>query len=206
MAVEQQILDLSFKNTSGGTIPQFSVVHYDLTNAFGAVPPGNANAGPVVGINQSRDVDPTTGALTSSVQANSGMQVRVLGVSRVIVSAATVIGVPLYVSGSNGQVSNAAGAFPGGGMIGFGQEAGTTGGDIVSVYLAPSLQPALKKLTGSITASQVSVAHGLGYTPTVALIKPKANATFWESAAADATNVYITSSSAGPNACDVFVA
>jgi parallel beta-helix repeat protein len=63
-----------------------------------------------------------------------------------------------------------------------------------------------KKVAGSITNVQTSVAHGLGYQPVKVLIKPKGNAVIWESAAADPTNVYLTASVAGPTACDVFVA
>jgi len=207
MAVEEQILDLSFKNTSGGTIPQFSVVHYDSTNAFGAVPPANANAGPVAGVNLSTDVNSTTGALTSSVQAGSSMQVRMIGVSRVIVAGATVIGAPLYVQGSSGKVDDArAGTDLGGSCIGIGMEAGTADGDLISCYLLPGIQPAFKKLAASVANSQASVAHGLPYVPQTVLVVPKGNAVIWISQAADGTNVYLTGSVAGPTNADVYVA
>jgi hypothetical protein len=210
MAVEQQILDLPFKNSqASGAIAQFSVVHFDVTTPFGAVAPGNANAGPIAGINLSRDVDPNTGALLSTVQPGSSMEVRILGVSRVSVTGATTIGAPLYVANTSGQVANtrqAAGSDTAGPVVGYGMEAGTALGDIVSCYLTPALQPAFKRVTGSVAASQLSVPHGLGYTPQTVIIKPRGNAVIWESQAADATNVYLTASVAGPTNADVFVA
>ena len=51
-----------------------------------------------------------------------------------------------------------------------------------------------KTVTATIGTSQTTVAHGLGYTPTVVSILTKANANVWQSAVADATNVYLTSS------------
>src|SRR5260370_6347414 len=107
MAIEHQILDLTFKNTSGGSIAQFSVVAYDTTNAFGAVPVGNANAGPICGINQSRGVD-SNGALQTSAQSNDPMQIRVLGVSRGLANGVTVVGSPLYAQAISGAGTNAA--------------------------------------------------------------------------------------------------
>lgn len=51
-----------------------------------------------------------------------------------------------------------------------------------------------KTLTATIEATQTTVAHGLGYTPTSVSIVPGADARVWQSAAADATNVYLTAS------------
>jgi hypothetical protein len=51
-----------------------------------------------------------------------------------------------------------------------------------------------KTVTATIGTSQTTVAHGLGYTPTVVSILIKSNANVWQSAVADATNIYLTSS------------
>lgn len=63
-----------------------------------------------------------------------------------------------------------------------------------------------KKLASqTVNIAQVTLAHGLGYTPSKVLIKPKSNATFYESAAADGTNVYLRCS-ADAQTADVYVA
>lgn len=61
----------------------------------------------------------------------------------------------------------------------------------------------LPRLSKAIGVTQTTVAHSLGYTPSVVIIKPKGNAVVWESAAADATNVYLTASAA--TTVDIFV-
>lgn len=50
-----------------------------------------------------------------------------------------------------------------------------------------------------VGASQTSIAHGLGYTPTQISLTPQSNANIWQSATADATNIYLTSSVASTN-------
>lgn len=63
----------------------------------------------------------------------------------------------------------------------------------------------LTALTGkTIGTTQVTIAHGLGYTPTVLLILPTSAGQIWRSAASDATNVYLTADAAG-RTCDVYV-
>jgi hypothetical protein len=59
----------------------------------------------------------------------------------------------------------------------------------------------------TIGTTQVSVAHGLGYTPTQVVIVPTtspATGSVWRSAASDATNCYLRATAAGIT-CDVFV-
>jgi hypothetical protein len=48
----------------------------------------------------------------------------------------------------------------------------------------------------SVGTTQTTIAHSCGYAPSVIVIKPKGNATVWQSQAADATNVYLTASTA----------
>jgi len=64
----------------------------------------------------------------------------------------------------------------------------------------------LKKLANkTINQAETSIAHGLGYIPTIILITPTSNATFYMSKAADATNVYFRASADGSTA-DIYVA
>jgi len=51
-----------------------------------------------------------------------------------------------------------------------------------------------KSVSSSIGTSQTTVAHGLGYIPTVISILVKSNANVWQSNVADITNIYLTSS------------
>jgi hypothetical protein len=55
----------------------------------------------------------------------------------------------------------------------------------------------------TIGTSQTAVAHGLGYVPTEVSVLPRADARVWRSAAADATNVYLTASASV--SCDIMV-
>src|SRR2546430_391964 len=171
MAIEHQVLDLSFKNTDTLNIPQFAVVMYDTTNAFGVVMPGSVNAGPVAGVSQSRGSD-ANGVLQSYTAVGQSTEVRVEGVSRAIVNGATVIGAPLSAQNTSGQVGPGAGPYNGG-LAGYGMEAGGIAGDIISLLVNPGLQPALKQLgtvaapltsNGSINTTSTH-AHGLGYVP-----------------------------------------
>lgn len=52
----------------------------------------------------------------------------------------------------------------------------------------------MRKVSGTIGTTQTTVAHGLGYTPTIVNISQKSNASVWQSAVADATNIYLTAS------------
>lgn len=64
-----------------------------------------------------------------------------------------------------------------------------------------------KKLTGTTSASigtAVTVAHGLGYTPTNVIVSPRGAGSVYQSAAADATNVTIAGTAASI-AFDVYV-
>lgn len=51
-----------------------------------------------------------------------------------------------------------------------------------------------RSVSASIGTAQTTVAHGLGYIPTVISILVKSNANVWQSAVADITNIYLTSS------------
>ncbi len=63
----------------------------------------------------------------------------------------------------------------------------------------------LTKLTSqTIQVTQTSIAHGLGSTPSVVIIVPRGISFVYESAGADATNVYLTA--AGVTTCDIYVA
>ena len=54
-----------------------------------------------------------------------------------------------------------------------------------------------RSITATIETSQTTIAHGLGYKPTEINIQVKSNANVWQSAEADTTNIYLTSSVAG---------
>jgi len=60
-----------------------------------------------------------------------------------------------------------------------------------------------RELSATIDVTQTTVAHGLGYTPTVVTVLPQADARVWRSAAPDATNVYLTASALAT--VDIFV-
>ena len=60
---------------------------------------------------------------------------------------------------------------------------------------------ALKQLgSQTVGTSPVTVAHGLGYAPTVVVITMTSAGTIWKSAASDATNITLTADSAGRTA------
>lgn len=56
----------------------------------------------------------------------------------------------------------------------------------------------------TVNIAQVTIAHGLGYTPTQVLVTPTSNNTIWKSAASDAANVYLKASADGATA-EVYV-
>lgn len=56
----------------------------------------------------------------------------------------------------------------------------------------------------TVGASQATIAHGLGYTPTEIQITMTSAGTMWRSAASDGTNIYLTADAAGRTA-EVFV-
>ncbi len=63
----------------------------------------------------------------------------------------------------------------------------------------------LTKLTSqTVQITQTNIAHGLGSTPSVVIIVPRGVSFVYESATADATNVYLTA--AGVTTCDIYVA
>ena len=63
----------------------------------------------------------------------------------------------------------------------------------------------LTKLAGLTTAViQTAYAHGLSGTPTVVIVMARGNVIAWESANADATNIYLTGS--GISTVDAYVA
>lgn len=207
MAVEAQVFDWTFKNTdstggpnANGDLPQFAATMYDTANAFGCVNAGSTGAGPVIGINQSKGIDPTTGAITANVKTGQSCEVRLEGLSRAAVSGATGIGQPLSVQNTSGQVGGGAGPYSGG-LVGYGIEAGGVAGDIITLLINPGLQPALKQLgtvaaplvANAVAGTQNAHAHGLGYIPHIVLLV-SAGATgtgvVYLSAAADATNIY----------------
>lgn len=66
-----------------------------------------------------------------------------------------------------------------------------------TVTKALTLKPLGAQTVGT---SQVTVAHGLGYTPTVVEITPTSDGRIWESAAADGTNIYLTADGVGRTA------
>lgn len=186
MAFEAKVFDFTFKNTeaaaggpnSDGSIPQYAVVCFDSGNAGGCRNAGSANAGAVIGINQSKGIVAATGAISANVQNGQDCLVRLEGISRAIVSAATGVGQPLSVQNSSGQVGPGSSTFAQGGLVGYGLEAGTTQGDIISILMQPGLQPALKALgtfasplvENGVANTAQAHAHGLGYVPHIVLI------------------------------------
>lgn len=196
--------DLNFRNTDSIVIPQFGVVCFDIANPDGVVLFGSANAGAVVGINQSKGVDPVTGAITAGVQIGQSLEVRNQGVSRVIANGAIVVGQP--VGGA------AAGLTGPGGGVGFALEAAAISGDVIPVLLNPGDAFAYKQL-GTFAAplvanvtpnTQSSFPHGLGYAPTSLIIVGTQGTAGQvnQSAASDATNIFVKS----PVASATFIA
>lgn len=61
-----------------------------------------------------------------------------------------------------------------------------------------------KVILTTVETTQTTIAHGLGYQPTEISILVKSNANVWQSAVADSTNVYLTSSVASTSV-NVFV-
>ena len=61
-----------------------------------------------------------------------------------------------------------------------------------------------KLFSQTIQVTQTSIAHGLSGTPSVVIISPRGVSFIYESAPADATNVYMTA--AGITTCDIYVA
>ena len=70
-----------------------------------------------------------------------------------------------------------------------------------AIFVSDSLL-ALHSVT--VGTTQISVAHGLGYTPTQALISMSSPGIIYRSAASDATNVYVTADAASRTA-DIYV-
>jgi hypothetical protein len=56
----------------------------------------------------------------------------------------------------------------------------------------------------TVGASPSTIAHGLGYTPTVVEITMTSDGNIWKSASSDATNIYLTADNSGRTA-EVFV-
>lgn len=191
-AFEVNNLDVSARNTDSIVIPQFGVVCFDITNPDGVVLFGSANAGAIMGINQSKGVDPVTGAITAGVQIGQSLEVRIQGITRVVVSAACAVGQP--------QGGAAAGQVGPGSGVGFALEAGAVAGDLVALLVKPGEAVALKQL-GTFAAplvanaapnTQTAHAHGLGYAPTSVIIvgTQGVSGPVNISAAADATNIF----------------
>lgn len=64
---------------------------------------------------------------------------------------------------------------------------------------------ALKSLGAkTVNSTQVTIAHGLGYAPTVVEVLMTSAGTAWKSSASDATNIYLTADADG-RTCEVFV-
>ena len=62
----------------------------------------------------------------------------------------------------------------------------------------------VRKVAATVGSSQTAVAHGLGYIPIAVQVSMTSAGTVWQSAAADATNVYLTADDAA-RTCDVMV-
>lgn len=58
----------------------------------------------------------------------------------------------------------------------------------------------------AVSNVQLAIPHGLGRAPNFVGLRPQGNAVFWESQAADNTNVYVTASVVGPTNLIVVVA
>lgn len=196
--------DITMRNTDSIVIPQFGVVCFDITNPDGVVLFGSANAGAILGVNQSKGIDPVTGAITAGVQIGQSLQVRNQGVTRVIASAACAVGQP--------QGGAAAGQVGPGGGLGFAMEAAAIAGDIIPLLLNPGDAFAYKQL-GTFAAplvanvtpnTQSSFPHGLGYAPTSLIIVGTQGTAGQvnQSQASDATNIFVKS----PVASATFIA
>lgn len=82
---------------------------------------------------------------------------------------------------------------------------GTRGYGLIAGASKPGWDAVLKVLSGqTVGTSQATIAHGLGYTPTIVIVTMTGAGQVWRSAASDGTNVYLTADAAG-RTCDVYV-
>lgn len=125
-------------------------------------------------------------------------RVRMLGITYVKAAGAISAGTPLVIGGTNGYVDswlNQPGAQQ---IIGVALTTAAANGDLIlmAVSQAHRLE---KKLTGTTNATantQNTYPHGLGYIPNKVMLTPRGNGVVYESAAADATNIYVSASAA----------
>lgn len=181
-AIKGAIPVLVDTGTADAAVTQYQVVvqgasDYHITN------PAGANAGGFQGV-----------TLDEAASGDSVPMVR-LGTAWVQAAGAIASGDYVSIANAQGQVQSG-----GSNIIGVALSTATAAGDIILMYISatPGVQ-ALKKLSGTTDATagtQDSFAHGLGYAPTTVLITPKGNGTVYESATADATNIYLSASAA----------
>lgn len=82
---------------------------------------------------------------------------------------------------------------------------GAAGKALVSDGTTAAWQSVLVSLGAqTVGVTQVTIAHGLAYTPTVCIAQMTSAGQIWRSAASDGTNVYLTSDLAG-RTCEVYV-
>jgi len=161
-------------------VNQFQAIVQSNTDYHGTNPAG-ANASGFVGIT------------LDAAAAGDSVPVVMLGTAWC--TAAGVITSGQYVS-----IANATGQVGAGGsnVIGIALSTTAAAGDYVLVYISPSPGASdLKKVSGTTNATpatQDAYAHGLGYIPNTVLITPKGDGIVYESATADATNIYVSAS------------
>ncbi len=78
-----------------------------------------------------------------------------------------------------------------------------TSGDVPVGYEGPRFEPTILA-NKTVNSSQTTIPHGLGRIPSFISIKMKSNGQIWESASADATNIYLQANQNG-KICDVYI-
>lgn len=169
--------------TADVVVAQYQVVVQGASD-YHVTSPGGANASGFQGV-----------TLDETEAANESVPIVRLGTAWVQAAGAIASGDYVSIANAKGQVQSG-----GSNIIGVALSTATTAGDIILMYISPTPGvQALKKLSGTTDATagtQDSFAHGLGYAPTTVLITPKGDGTVYESAAADATNIYLSASAA----------
>lgn len=194
MAGQVSINDQSFN--AAVAINKYQAVVLDTSTAHQVTLPGaTANGKNFIGIAQ-EDVDPTS--------YDPMLNVRVDGISFALAAGAIGVGDAVVLSATAGSLESVPGNTVGApNVVGYALTAAAAAGDqfLLRIVAQPSLEP-FKKISGTTNATagtQNSYAHGLGYIPTDVVLTSKSNGNVYMSAAADATNIYVSGSAASLN-------
>jgi len=142
MAGESTILDTAFDNVAGVNFQPYQVAVVDATNSgtivTAATTPGGALAQPLGVVYDKAKLDASNNPV-----ANSGANIRLLGIARVVANGAITPGAFVSVSGTNGRVQAqtqaGAGVQPKP-VLGIALNQAGAAGDRIVVLLTPGVQ------------------------------------------------------------------